>query len=926
MKKIAKKVLLIGWDAADWKLINKFMDEGKMPAMKSLVERGVMGNLATLDPPFSPMLWTTIATGVRPDKHGILGFSEPTSNQMGVRPVSSISRKVKAIWNILTQKGLKTHVVGWWPSHPAEPINGVMVSNHFQHVSNSIDKAWQLAAGAVHPPELSGLFAHFRVHPQELTSQHIQPFVPNFYKIDQDKDKHLESIAKIIAEASSIHAAATLILENEEWDFVGVYHDAIDHFGHGFMNFHPPKMQSVPQDMFDLYNGVIEAGYRFHDLMLARMIQLAGDDATIIIVSDHGFHSDHLRPPYIPYEPAGPAYQHRNHGIFCMAGPGVRKDERIYGASLLDITPTLLTLFGLPVGEDMDGTPLVQAFEEVVEIETVPSWEKIEGECGMHPESLKENPYEAQESLQQLVELGYIEDPGENIQEAVERTVKEANYNLSRVYLGGAKYTEALPLLEKLYANEPDQPRFALRLANCYFELGEIEKCKTIIAEFREHEQKMYADKDTIKKLREEKMPEEFADDEKKKEKWAREHRQKITRYQQVPNDIVMLNVLEGDILIKENKPAEALKVYRKAVASAKNKSLLIKTGNALVKLKRWKEAEKSYLGSLEYDADSTMAYQGLAESYIGQRKYYEAADAALTSVGLIYYQPLAHLYLGQALVYLKEYERAEEALRVALAINPNLGLARNLLINVYEKHLKLPEKAAELKAQVLEDEKANVRPLTTVRKDDSNEKIIPVIKPAAQLQSFQPIIVVSGLPRSGTSLMMQMLDIAGIEIFTDKQRTADESNPKGYYEHEAVKRLARDKSWVKDTQNKAVKIISQLLIHLPMRFRYKIIFMERDLHEVVVSQHKMLLKLGAKRLKEDAYPMAIENAFRKNLELVKTWSANKPNVEILYIEHKEAIVNPLEVARKVAAFLGKELDINAMAGVVDKNLYRTKN
>ena len=122
-----RKLLLIGWDGADWKVINKLIDAGKMPAMEKLINNGVIGNLATLDPPFSPMLWTTIATGVRPDKHGILGFSEPSPNGQGVQPVSSTSRKVKAIWNILMQEGYKSHVVGWWPSHPAEPINGVMV-------------------------------------------------------------------------------------------------------------------------------------------------------------------------------------------------------------------------------------------------------------------------------------------------------------------------------------------------------------------------------------------------------------------------------------------------------------------------------------------------------------------------------------------------------------------------------------------------------------------------------------------------------------------------------------------------------------------------------------------------------------------------------------------------------------------------------
>ena len=218
MQRTAKKILLVGWDSADWKIINRLIDQGKMPTMKYLVENGTMGNLATLDPPFSPMLWTSIATGKRPDKHGILGFSEPDPGMHAIRPVSSSSRKVKAIWNILTQKEMKCHVVGWWPSHPVEPINGIMISNHYQREALDKQKHWPITPGTVHPAELSDFFAHFRISPRELTNQHIQPFVPDYEKIDQDKDRRLESIAKITAECSSIQAAATVIMEMEEWD------------------------------------------------------------------------------------------------------------------------------------------------------------------------------------------------------------------------------------------------------------------------------------------------------------------------------------------------------------------------------------------------------------------------------------------------------------------------------------------------------------------------------------------------------------------------------------------------------------------------------------------------------------------------------------------------------------------------------------
>src|SRR5262245_49446039 len=113
------RVLLIGWDAADWKVIHPLMDAGKLPTLERFVTHGTMASLATLHPVLSPMLWTSIATGKRPYKHGILGFTEPVPNGGGVRPVTNLSRKVKAIWNILNQKGYRSIVVGWWPSNPA---------------------------------------------------------------------------------------------------------------------------------------------------------------------------------------------------------------------------------------------------------------------------------------------------------------------------------------------------------------------------------------------------------------------------------------------------------------------------------------------------------------------------------------------------------------------------------------------------------------------------------------------------------------------------------------------------------------------------------------------------------------------------------------------------------------------------------------
>ena len=158
------------------------------------------------------MLWTSIATGKRPFKHGVHGFTEPTPDGVAVRPVSNLSRTCKAVWNILNQEGLRSIVVGWWPSHPAEPIAGAMVSNHFHTAVGPPDQPWPIAPGAVHPPRLAETLAPLRVNPTELGPDEVLPFIPKAAEIDQAKDRRLGSCAQILAECTSAPAAATWLL------------------------------------------------------------------------------------------------------------------------------------------------------------------------------------------------------------------------------------------------------------------------------------------------------------------------------------------------------------------------------------------------------------------------------------------------------------------------------------------------------------------------------------------------------------------------------------------------------------------------------------------------------------------------------------------------------------------------------------------
>ena len=184
-------------------------------------------------------------------------------------------------------------------------------------------------------------------------------------------------------------------------------------------------------------------------------------------------------------------------------------------------------------------------------------------------------------------------------------------------------------------------------------------------------------------------------------------------------------------------------------------------------------------------------------------------------------------------------------------------------------------------------------------------------------------IIVVSGLPRSGTSMLMNMLKCGGIELLTDDIRKANEDNPGGYFEYEKVRTVAEDSSWLEQAQGKSVKIIYRLLYYLPDNYRYKVIFLERDIHEVIESQRKMLNRLGKEHLVSDS---KLHSIFNKEIEDFKKWVSVQENFDILYIRYNEIVHDPQSHSEQIRDFLGTDIDINEMISIVDPKLYRNIN
>jgi predicted AlkP superfamily phosphohydrolase/phosphomutase/tetratricopeptide (TPR) repeat protein len=646
--RLTSKVLLLGWDAADWQVILPLVRAGQMPAVQSLLQNGARGDLQTLLPMVSPLLWNSIATGVRADKHGILHFVEPDPHGPGIRPVGSASRRVKALWNILTQAGLRSHVAGWFASHPAEPINGACISNLFGVPVGPRSQPWPIPPGSVHPPELEATLGGLRVHPEDISSEQLVSFVPQLAEI-QPTDQHLVAIRTALAECTTIQQIVSWIVRNESWDFIAAYYNALDHASHYFMPYHPPRREGVPAREFERYKDVMAGFYRYHDQLLGQLLEQCGPDTTVLLVSDHGFHSGVFRPR--PPETA-PSLWHRALGIFAMAGPGIRKNAGIGKATLLDIAPTVLTLLGLPVGEDMEGRVLQETFAEPVTPERIPSWENVPGESGRCPADAEGDAWQSQAVFQQLIDLGYLPSLNPEDALALKLARQQEKVNRALVYMNSNRPELAAPLLEELTAEEPGNLAFVFHLARC--RLG----------------QQQYAESRQMAEAILQKKPAEAG-----------------------------AELILGQVALAEQRYDDALAHLRRAEAvHPQLPELQHQLATAYLRLQRWAEAEQAMQRALAAGSDPVRECLGLAQIGLAQRRFPEAARWAGQAASLDPKQAQAHYFLGVALLFLNRMEEAQQALERCLALDPECIPAYEQLAELHEHVTGDRTRAAELR------------------------------------------------------------------------------------------------------------------------------------------------------------------------------------------------------------------------------------
>ena len=619
----AKRLLLVGWDAADWKMIDPLVARGAMPRLKRLLDAGSRADLASSLPRLSPLLWSTIATGTTPDRHGILNFVEPDpdpASATGVRLASSTSRRVKALWNVLTQAKRRVHVVGWYASHPAEPISGTCVSNMLQEGEPaSPGDPWPLPPGTVHPEGEADRIAATRVASHAIARSELVRFIPRLSDLPAN-DPRPRTLAKQLARTASVHRAAKAILEGDRgWDCAMVFYEGIDTIGHHFMEYFPPRMAHVSDADVRRFGEVMPATYRLHDRMLGELLDAAGPDTTVLLLSDHGFHSDHRRPAITADlakdRAALEASWHRETGVLVLSGSGVGKARTIHAPRLVDIAPTALSLLGVPVAKDLDGRAVGEAFEPLAspaEVPSIESWEAVDGDAGLHPPDLRLDPFEAHDALQQLVDLGYMAELPADRGERLDLVRRETRYNLAITHATNRRPAMAAEVLAELHAEHPEELRYAEALVNMLRDAGRSAEALPVLHAVLERD----------------------------------------------PHRVEARLQLVATLIETDERPAADAAYLRAREVAADRADMQVALGELAAALDRFPQAEAHLKDALAHDP-SPAAHLGFARLALRRGRHEQAAEHALDALELQPNLPDGNLLLGTALAWLDAHDDA---------------------------------------------------------------------------------------------------------------------------------------------------------------------------------------------------------------------------------------------------------------------------
>jgi len=364
-------VLWIGLDGLDFEILDRLTAEGRMPNWKRLSAEGYTTRITSFVPILSPVIWTTIATGVGPDRHRVLDFQEVDPKSGQKVPISGASRAVPAVWNLASAAGRSVGVVGWWATHPAEEVKGFFISDHASPIL--YDKL--PLSGVAYPPALAPGVAQVVARDGRVSEQEIARFVdvpaPEIARAlasGEGMENRIVALSRILSATRVYHRAARDLYDKNLPDLLMLYIEGTDEIAHLFAPDTPPRLACTPEEEFNRYQKAVAVYYGVVDAMLGQWMRRAEEDhATLIVQSDHGFKwGDDRSCERSSFNWSTAAFWHRLDGVFAAWGARVRPG-RGSGAkpTMFDPAPTVLALLRLPADRRMAGRPIAAAFPDL---------------------------------------------------------------------------------------------------------------------------------------------------------------------------------------------------------------------------------------------------------------------------------------------------------------------------------------------------------------------------------------------------------------------------------------------------------------------------------------------------------------------------------------------------------------------------------
>ncbi|MEE8525913.1 MAG: alkaline phosphatase family protein [Thermoanaerobaculia bacterium] len=477
----ASRVLILGLDGMDPQTIDLLMSEGKMPNFAKLRQEGAYGRLLTQKPILSPIIWTTIATGKGPEEHGIGHFVAVADSGEEI-PASSDLRQVKALWNIASDAGKQVATVGWWATWPPEAVNGSVVSDHIAYhflFEDGLTGAGDGAETKTHPPELYQRIGPRLRRPDDIGYEELQRFV-DVSRAEYDKpfdfDDDLAHFRWALATAHSYRDIGLDLWRAERPDLGMVYVEGTDSTSHLFG--HLFRMEGLGGELAEQqrkFGRTVEEMYLFADELLGEFIAAMDESTTLMVLSDHGFELGvlHDDPSRTRTMRRVSERFHRIEGILYLYGHRVKEHARIDRASILDITPTVLALLGVPPARDMPGRVLDEAFTVDLDGERVASYEDGAG-GGTAVAAGAESDLVRQAQLEHLKSLGYL-GGGEAPADTAAVSSPQAERNLAAIHFQSGRFEEAARIYQRLVAADPEDASLRASFAGALGSLGRFD-------------------------------------------------------------------------------------------------------------------------------------------------------------------------------------------------------------------------------------------------------------------------------------------------------------------------------------------------------------------------------------------------------------------------------------------------------------------